>query len=566
MRSFLNLTLGGLLLSPVLLADTTTNSVITDRPSSSRPKLPDFIPKKLPGFQLPPIEKQILPKDQASHVKIQLKGVEFSGNTVISSDELQKIAQPYLGKPILVTELEQLRQKISQYYIEQGYVSSGAIIPEQKFQNGILQIQIIEGKLKQVRVSGTEWLSPDYVSDRLQVHADKPLYIPELRQRFQQLLLDPLIERMNGNLIPGTQRDESIFDVTVTRARPYQLTLSADNYRPPSIGSEQGKLSGWIRNLTGFGDIIDATVLYSAGSLGGSGGFSIPLNAYDTRFSFHFDLNNASVIEEPLKKIDIKSEYIGYEFSLVQPLIQTLNRSFNAGVSFNLKENQTFILGNIGFPFSAGASADGVTKDAVLRFSLDFTERLERQVFSARSTTSLGVKAFNATWHQDKNLPDGNFVSWLGQLQYAGQVFDTGGTLLLRGDLQYTDDQLMPMERFSVGGRYSVRGYRENELVRDKGYVVSAEFRYPLFKDEADSSFPGKVTLFPFMDYGAAWNRGEREEIAYLHSVGIGLEWQPVKYFNSEIMFAHALNTATKKSEYNLQDSGVHWRVTLSAF
>lgn len=558
MRYHLVLIFSGLLPTATLLAD-------ASMPSAERPKLPRFIPEKLPGFQLPPVEDTLISKQKNTLIKIQLKGVEFIGNSVISHAELEKIAQPFIGKPILVSELENLRQKISEYYSEQGYVNSGAILPNQDFQNGIIKIQVIEGKLTHINVSGTEWLSPDYVSDRLQNNSNKSLNINELRQSFQQLLLDPLIERMNGNLIPGTQRGESTLDVAVTRARPYQLTLSADNYRPPSIGSEEGKLSGWVRNLTGFGDTVEGTLLYSAGSLGGSGGFSIPLNSYDTRFNFHFDINNASVIEEPLDAIDIRSEYLAYEFGVVQPLIQTLNRNFNLGISFNVKENKTFMFKDYPFPYNEAAN-NGVTKDSVLRFSLDFTERLEHHVFSARSTTSVGMRAFNTTWHQDKNLPDGNFVAWLGQLQYAGQVFDTGGTLILRGDVQYSDDKLIPMERFSLGGRYSVRGYRENEVVRDKGYVVSAEYRYPLFNDEGGHDFPGQVTLFPFMDYGAGWNRGERKQINYLHSVGIGLEWQPVKYFNTEIIYAHALNTAEKKSDYNLQDDGLHWRVTLSAF
>jgi hemolysin activation/secretion protein len=565
MHCYLSLTLGGMLFSFALQADTTPNNIITDRPSSNRPELPGFVPNKKPSFALPPVEEKVIPKSNASNIKIQLKVVEFSGNTVVSNEQLQKIAQPFIGTPIFVNQLEELRQKISEYYSDQGYMNSGAVLPDQNFKDGIIRLQIIEGKLKEIRVTGTEWLSPDYISDRLQTDANQPLNITELRQRFQLLLLDPLIERMNASLIPGTQRGESILDIAVTRARPYQLMLSTDNYRPPSIGSQQGKLSGWIRNLTGFGDTIDGSVVYSEGSLGGSGGFSVPLNAYDTRFHFHFDINNASVIEEPLKQIDIKSEYLAFEFGLVQPLIQSLNRNFSVGVSFNVKENQTFLLG-FGFPFSPGASSEGVTKDSVLRFSLDFTERLEKHVFSARSTTSVGINAFGATWHQEKNVPDSDFVAWLGQVQYAGQFFDDGGTLILRGDVQYTDNVLMPMERFSLGGRYSVRGYRENELVRDKGYVVSAEYRYPLFQDESKDNFLGKVTLFPFMDYGEAWNRGEKTKNDYLHSVGIGLEWQPVKYFHSEIMFAHALKKASSKAQYDLQDSGVHWRVTLSAF
>lgn len=564
MRCHLALVLAGLFSSSTLLADASSGGFITDRPSAGRPFVPKFIPEKLPGFFVPPVENTLIPKEKTSTVKIRLKGVEFTGNTVISHGQLQKIAQAFIGRPVSAGELEEFRQKISQYYSDQGYVNSGAILPDQRFQDGIIRLQIIEGRLSQIRVTGTGWLRPDYVSGRLQTDSDRPLNINELRQNFQQLLLDPLIERMNGSLIPGTERGKSILDVAVTRARPYQLTLDANNYRPPSIGSEQGKLSGWVRNLTGFGDIVDGSLLYSEGSLGGAGGFSMPLNAYDTRFNFHFDINDVSVIEQTLKQIDIQSEYLAYDFSLIQPLIKSLNRNLNFGASFNVKENQTFLSGQP-FSFSQGA-VDGLTKDSVLRFSLDFTECLEHHVFSARSTASVGINAFNATWHNGNNLPDGDFVAWLGQLQYAGQVLDTGGTLILRGDVQYSGDKLIPMERFSLGGRFSVRGYRENELVRDKGYVLSAEFRYPLVKDDAGDQFPGQVTLFPFMDYGAGWNLGEGQQISYLHSVGIGLEWQPVKHFTTEIMYAHALNTATAKSDYNLQDSGLHWGVSLSAF
>jgi hemolysin activation/secretion protein len=558
------LALSGLLFTTTSSADPAAGGFITDRPSADRPKLPDFAPKNAPSFSLPAVEKGILPKDKVNSVKIQLKGVEFVGNAVISTEQLQAIAQPFIGKPVVITDLEELRQRISHYYSDQGYVNSGAILPDQPFQNGIIRLHIVEGRLTEVRVKGTEWLDENYVSDRLQRDKNSPLNINMLREQFQQLLLDPLIERMNGNLVPGTQRGQSILDVEVTRARPYQLSLTFDNYRPPSIGSEEGKLSGWVRNATGFGDIIDGTLIYSQGTLGGSGGFSMPLNASNTRFNFHFDISRAAVIEKPLDQVDIKSEYSGFEFGLMQPLIQSLNRNLSIGMAFNVKENKTTLLGEP-FSFSDGAQ-NGVTKDSVLRFSLDFTERLEHHVFSARSTTSVGIRAFNATWAADKSLPDGDFVAWLGQLQYAGQLFDNAGTLILHGDVQWADDKLLPLERFSLGGRYSVRGYRENEVVRDKGYVVSAEYRYPLLTNETGNSFPGQLTVFPFMDYGAGWNRGARNQIRYLHSVGIGLEWQPIKNISTEIMYAHDLNTSDKKTSYDLQDSGLHWQVTFLAF
>jgi hemolysin activation/secretion protein len=539
--------------------------ILTDRPSADRLKNPEYIPEKLPSFKLPPAEKNLIPEKRVDSVRINLTAIKFIGNTVISEEELQKIAQPLIGKPVSVSELEDLRQKISQYYSQQGYVNSGAILPDQQFQDGVITLQIIEGKLTEIRVKGTEWLSPSYISKRLYDEDNQALNINQLRENFQQLLLDPLVERMNGSLIPGSERGTSILEVDVTRARPYQITFTADNYRPPSIGSNEGRLSGWVRNLTGFGDTIDGSVIYSKGALGGAGNFTVPLNAYDTRFNFHFNINNASVVEQTLKSLGIRSHYLDFEFSLTQPLIQNLNRNLNLGIAFDMKRNKT-LLGGQGFPFSEGASLDGISKDSVLRFSLDFTERLEHQVFSARSTSSVGINVFAPTWSKDQRFSSGNFVSWLGQVQYAGQVLDTDANLILRGDVQYSDDKLMPLERFALGGRYSVRGYRENEAVRDKGYVVSAELRYPLLKDEGEKNFPGQLTIFPFMDYGAAWNRGDRKNISNLHSIGVGLEWQPFKQVNTEIIYAHALNTPVHKPDYDLQDDGIQWRVSVSAF
>jgi hemolysin activation/secretion protein len=47
--------------------------------------------------------------------------------------------------------------------------------------------------------------------------------------------------------------------------------------------------------------------------------------------------------------------------------------------------------------------------------------------------------------------------------------FDTrGDQYVLRNDLQLAKDPLLPLEQFTVGGASTVRGYRENQLVKDK--------------------------------------------------------------------------------------------------
>ncbi len=144
-------------------------------------------------------------------------------------------------------------------------------------------------------------------------------------------------------------------------------------------------------------------------------------------------------------------------------------------------------------------------------------------------------------------------------------MLDNGAQFRLRGDAQFANDELLPLEQYAVGGVYSVRGYRENELVRDQGFAVSAEFHYPLMQESVDGFFPGRLEAIPFMDYGGAWNVGDSRNILYLHGAGIGLAWIH-RHFSAEVYYAHDLNQAVEKSDYNLQDASLYFRVTTFLF
>ena len=101
------------------------------------------------------------------------------------------------------------------------------------------------------------------------------------------------------------------------------------------------------------------------------------------------------------------------------------------------------------------------------------------QVIAARSTLSIGLDAFDAT-QQHGSVPDGQFVTWLGQLQWARRLGDWGIQSIFRTDLQLSNRSLLPMEQCAVGGFNTVRGYRENQLVRDECFIASLELRVPI--------------------------------------------------------------------------------------
>ena len=97
--------------------------------------------------------------------------------------------------------------------------------------------------------------------------------------------------------------------------------------------------------------------------------------------------------------------------------------------------------------------------------------------------------------------------------------------ILFRTDLQVTGDALFPIEQIAVGGVETVRGYRENQLVRDSGVITSLEVRVPLFRNLI---WRDTLSLAPFVDVGHVWNSDDRPGFATaptetLASVGAGL-------------------------------------------
>ena len=535
----------------------------TRQPSQSRPELPGFLPETPdPGFVLPPAPK--IPPVSPGPRLFTLKRVVFEGNTVLSEDALQQVAAPFIGRAVGVAELEELRQRLTRAYVDRGLINSGAVIrPGQRVDEGVIVYTIEEGTLDEVRVSGQGRLRPEYLEKRLWPDPAQPFDTHMLQERFQMLLQDPLIERMNGRIEPGARPGEARLDLDVTRARPYGLAIGLDNHRPPSTGAERLRLAGWVRNLSGWGDVLDASFGLTKGADELALGYAIPITDQDTRFAARYSRSDSAVIEEPLDAVDVESESESLDLSVTHPLINDLQRRLEVGLSLSVKRNQTYLLGRR-FSFSPGAD-EGESRVTALRLIQSFVHRTANHSLALRSTVSWGADLFGPTIHTP-DLPDGQFVAWLGQVQAARRLGVDWGQVVVRADVQVAEDRLLSLEQFAVGGANTVRGYRENALVRDSGCALSVEWRYPLLRRQSSPGPSEILQLVPFMDYGQAWNKGERRGDNKLHSAGLGLIYTPSRQLSAEIYWARDLAAAALDRHDNLQDEGVHFSIEWKVF
>ncbi len=561
------LALVALLAGPTCAQIAPPSSLGLPGPGDERPPLPDFRPDEAPAFELPPLPRPD-PDRPATGARVLVRALRVIGNTVFTEEELAAVAAPYLGRRLATEELLALRDALTRHYVTRGYINSGAVVPDQVVEDGILEVRIIEGELGEIRISGATSLLPSFVEDRLRPGAGPPLDVNALGERIQLLLADPAIDRIDARLGPGVRAGEARLEVDITEAPRFQPTVRVANDRSPSIGSLHGELSLTIANLVGLSDPLRFELGLTEGVRHFGAGYSVPLTARDLRFFLAAEVTDSRVVEEPFSEIDVESEHRRVQLGLSWPVLRTLDDELRLELALERERSTTFLLGRR-FSFSPGVQ-DGRSDVTALRLAQQWQHRSQDQVLVLRSTESLGLDALGATRNPGE-VPDGRFFTWLGQAQYARRLGDAGWQIRLRADVQLTPDPLLPIERIGIGGLETVRGYRENQLVRDSGWITSAELGIPLGRVQipglAQGPDDGAVQLVPFVDAGGGWNNATgTPDPKLIYSVGTGLRWQPSPRVQARLDFGVPLRSVPEPDQRDLQDLGLHFEIRAALY
>jgi hemolysin activation/secretion protein len=538
----------------------------------------------------PPRQVAILPPiDPIKAVEsIYVKDLKITGNTRFSDAQIAAVVQKTLepepvasqiaaapidlkqiNRRLTPAQLVQISDAITKLY-NQGcpeskladaketkrgklpcYINSGAYVPAEvlQAQDGTAEVRIVEGKIAKIDIkmepSGFPGLlaldlRPSYIQSRLQRATKGTLELSNLVNAVKLLEQDPLIAKINVELAPGVETGTSNLNVTVKQANFAGSKYLIDNSRSSSIGSLRQQIGVSQANLLGLGDQLTLGYNWTKGSKTWEAGYTLPINARNGRLSFNYSFGQSRVVEAPFGDLDIKSKSHNYELALWQPLKQTPDETLAISIKGTHYSNLGRFLEtlNDGFelPFpSEGADEQGRTRVTALRFGQEWIKRGERNVFSLQSEFSLGVNALGARrllQESDRRSPDNQFVAWKGQGLWVHSL--APDTLFsLRGQLQFADRALVPVEQFAIGGVDTVRGYRTNSLLTDNGWLISAELSLPVLRIPRWNS---RVDVVPFFDLGQGWNRGdEQPDLKRLASLGLGLRWKLGDKFQAKV-------------------------------
>lgn len=460
-----------------------------------------------------------------------VRDIEVAGSTVYDDTTLNAIVAPYENREITLAELQRAADEITQLYLNDGYITSRAIIGEQTIVDGVVQIDVVEGELEEILVEGTDSLQ-DYVRVRIAQGGTRPLNQASLEDQLRLLRVDPVFSSVEASLRAGSDVGKSQLIVRVEEAPTLGGSVFSDSYSPPSVGNVRIGGSLVFRNLAGLGDTLfgSATWTTTAGSKVYELGYRVPISPMNGTLLLRMTPNEFEITDpnQPTFAFDTEGSTDIYEISVRQPLIRTPRDEFALSLGYRYREGSTLI---------SGVITDATTTN-VLSFGQDYVHRDVSGAWAVQSQFRLGDESVDETATTAGN--SNTFFSWIGQVQRV-QRLGPDNILLVQGSAQLTPDTLPGSEKFFAGGGLSVRGYDQNQRFGDNGFRFSVEDQIVLTRDEDGNPF---VQIAPFLDGAYIWNDNDSTDVTdnnFLLGTGFGVLLNPVEGLDARADFAYPL-------------------------
>lgn len=527
-----------LIFTQALVCLATSDLVLAQLPPKGLPSKPSFPtperPVDVPIIIIPskPLVNDVLPP-------VTLKSIKFIGNTVFNNAQLTNLVESYIGNTVSQAELQKITETVKQYYIKSGYINSDAVYQASDNEsldpgNAVITIQIVEGKLGVVNLSGSPRFH-NYI--RRRIHRSSALNYKSLLIDLRRLNADPLIESLDVEVVPSVDSvNLNNLQIQFKSAKPYQVTLFADNYRNPSVGSFQRGFEFQALNSTTFGDKLSLIWSNSNGSNAVSASYTVPILMDNTTLSLLYSYGSNQVISEPFSALNITGTSRSIGLVLSHPVLRhfTDKSSTEITLGFGLEnyKSQDKLL-NTNFPINLGSNTNGSLQTTVFSFSQELRYINSSDALLLSSQFRLGLDIGSVT---DPFFDNGQFFSWRGDARYVHN-FKRGFQLLARTALQLSDRPLVLGEQYSVGGIFSVRGYLQDFASANNGSLASVEFRIPIYQTKLNN-----ISLNPFVDAAYVWNSSQlNTSNIFVASAGLSINYNFSNRLSLNLTWAHPL-------------------------
>lgn len=496
----------------------------------------------------PPDEPSLIAEQPAACLPIDT--IHLMGATQLSPEMQSQLTLPSTSHCLTFADMQGVAKRITNHYMAQGYITSQATLPEQDLSGRTLTVQVIEGRIGSLHMTD----SPSRLARMVfPTQAGDILNLRDIEQGLEQL------KRLSSaqytiDIQPDTQPGYS--QVIIHKqgsALPLTGQLNWDNSGSTATGKQLVSTSLSVDSLLGLGEqwsltaSTDTDFSPSHHNRYAVAAINVPYGYWSYRYQFY---QNRTL--QPFWVANTAYPYQGKNTHQQLDISRLMYRDSTQRLTFQAtlkhKHAQTQLAGQ-----TLTISSPALTS---LAFSPQYTTTLGHGYLTLNSTAEWGLPAFGATSDTlSARAPRSHYRKFSLSSSYQSR-FSNGVTYLTSVYSQYSPDNLYGLERISIGGQYSVRGYHEQSLSGNRG----GYWRNEISKEIADTAL-GNLRVVTALDYGLIAADKYHVETNALAGGAVGLSFTGNHPFYAQLFLSKPL---FYPASLNPDPWTAYWSVSLS--
>jgi len=423
-------------------------------------------------------------------VTVPVSMVRVSGSTVFPSAELEALVAYLNGGERTLAELNTGADLISAYYRDQGFLLARAYLPAQEISEGVVLMEVAEGRLGTVQLANTSLLDDQAASVYLSALDGTAVLQQQPLERTLYLLNEtPGVGAANATFQPGASVGTSDLLVSLAPAVPYVLRLETDNFGNRYTGEYRLGAALDLNSPLDAGDLFSLRALATEHLHYVRAAYQVAAGGNGLRFGAAWSDTGYELAKE-FAALQADGTATSASLFLLYPFVRRLDRSVTGAVTLEEKklEDTTAV------PVTASArqvllanvSVSGSWRDLSGAGSITSADVA---LVSGRLTMDAAALAQDAV--TARSAGTFNRVTWALRHQ---QLLGANDALALSASGQFADKNLNSSEKFLLGGAYGIRAFPSGEGNADTGWLLNLEWRHRFLP-----ALEGTV----FYDYGS---------------------------------------------------------------
>lgn len=492
-----------------------------------------------------------LPCFHISHIELAGTGADFFKKTL---KKVLKNSDQAVGRCLGVEGINVVMTRLQNEIIANGYITSRVYAGPQDLTKGTLTLTVVAGTVNDVYTSD-DTSSFIFLWNTLPRSKDGLLNLRDIEQALENFKRVPTADA-NIAILPSKnqQQGESDLEVSYQQRFPLRFSLSLDDAGSKATGKYQGNLTASLDNPLRLSDLLYVSMNHDLG--GGDSGsrgseskilhYSVPYQYWQVAITGNESdyyqsvpgLTETYIYSGRNKQVEIKLSRLVWRNAQSKV---TLFMQGHHKKSWNyIDDTEVEVQRRVASGWTTGAN---------------YRTRFSTAIWDINLAYKRGTGAFGAMRAPEEMYGEGttryqiiNADTYI-MLPFSVQNFNFRYSASARIQIQQTP--LLPQERFSIGGRYSVRGFDgESSLMGEKGFSIRNDLGWVLngqYKElylgldagrvsgTRSSSLQGKTLVGTVLGFKGTW-RGFSYDFFY----GTDL-YKPSK-FASQNPFEFALN------------------------